>query len=34
MAKVIFSEFGKTFATPGNNNNIIGLSLFINETTI
>ena len=29
MAKVIFSEFGKTFATPGNNNNIIGLSLSL-----
>jgi UDP-N-acetylmuramoyl-tripeptide--D-alanyl-D-alanine ligase len=27
MAKIAFSEFGKTFATPGNNNNIIGLSL-------
>ena len=29
MAKIIFSEFGKTFATPGNNNNIIGLSLSL-----
>ena len=29
MAKVIFSEFGETFATPGNNNNIIGLSLSL-----
>ena len=29
MAKVIFSKFGKTFATPGNNNNIIGLSLSL-----
>jgi len=29
MAKIIFNEFGKTFATPGNNNNIIGLSLSL-----
>ena len=29
MAKIIFSEFGETFATPGNNNNIIGLSLSL-----
>ncbi len=29
MASFIFSEFGKTFATPGNNNNIIGLSLSL-----
>ena len=29
MAKIIFKEFGKTFATPGNNNNIIGLSLSL-----
>ena len=29
MAKIIFTEFGKTFATPGNNNNIIGLSLSL-----
>ena len=29
MAKIILSEFGKTFATPGNNNNIIGLSLSL-----
>ena len=29
MAKILFSEFGNTFATPGNNNNIIGLSLSL-----
>ena len=29
MAEIIFSEFGKTFATPGNNNNIIGVSLSL-----
>ena len=29
MAKIILSGFGKTFATPGNNNNIIGLSLSL-----
>ena len=29
MAKVLFSEFGYTFATPGNNNNIIGLCLSL-----
>ena len=29
MAKIIFNEFGKTFATPGNNNNLIGLSLSL-----
>ena len=29
MARIIFSEFGKTFATPGNNNNIVGLSLSL-----
>ncbi len=29
MAKIIFSEFDKTFVTPGNNNNIIGLSLSL-----
>ena len=29
MAEVLFSEFGYTFATPGNNNNIIGLSLSL-----
>ncbi len=31
MAKIIFSEFGKTFATPSNNNNIIGLSLSLTK---
>ena len=29
FAKIMFNEFGKTFATPGNNNNIIGLSLSL-----
>ena len=29
IAQIIFSEFGKTFSTPGNNNNIIGLSLSL-----